>query len=76
NQITAATAQISRQVKAIAQAATMQTEASRTVTQTMQGVVLIANRTSEEANQVAASFDQLRQVAQALQIEVGQFKVN
>jgi methyl-accepting chemotaxis protein len=75
NKITAATAQISRQVKAIAQAATMQTEASRTVTQTMQDVVLIANRTSEEAVQVAASFDQLRQVAQALQIEVSQFKV-
>jgi methyl-accepting chemotaxis protein len=75
NKITAATAQISRQVKAIAQAATMQTEASRTVTQTMQDVVLIANRTSEEAAQVAASFDQLRQVAQALQIEVSQFKV-
>jgi methyl-accepting chemotaxis protein len=75
NKITAATAQISRQVKAIAQAATMQTEASRTVTQTMQDVVLIANRTSEEAAQVAASFDQLRQVAQALQVEVSQFKV-
>jgi methyl-accepting chemotaxis protein len=76
NKITAATAQISRQVKAIAQAATMQTEASKTVTQTMQGVVLIANRTSEEAAQVAASFDQLRQVAQELQIEVSQFKVS
>ncbi|MBD2055895.1 HAMP domain-containing protein [Oculatella sp. FACHB-28] len=76
NKITAATAQISRQVKAIAQAATMQTEASKTVTQTMQGVVLIANRTSEEAAQVAASFEQLRQVAQDLQIEVSQFRVS
>jgi methyl-accepting chemotaxis protein len=75
NKITTATAQISRQVKAIAQAATMQTEASKTVTQTMQGVVLIANRTSEEANQVSASFEQLRQVAQSLQLEVSQFKV-
>lgn len=75
NQITAASEQVTRLVDAIAQAAVTQTQASETVTQTIQGVAAIANQTSTEANQVALSIGQLRQIAQTLQEDVGQFKV-
>lgn len=76
NKITAASEQISDLVKAIVQAAVMQSRAAEAVTETMQDVAAIANKTSDEANYVSSSFDQLRKVAQALQQSVGQFKIS
>jgi methyl-accepting chemotaxis protein len=75
NKITAASAQISELVASIAQATVLQSQASETVSQTMKDVAAIANKTSTEVNQVSSSFSQLREVAQALQETVGQFKV-
>ncbi|NES21449.1 MAG: HAMP domain-containing protein [Symploca sp. SIO3E6] len=74
--MTVASAEINHLVEAIAQAAVVQSTASETVTKTMSDVAAIASRTSTEANTVSSSFEQLRQVAQLLQEEVGQFKVS
>jgi len=76
NQITAASAQISQLVEAIAQSTVLQAQSAETVTHTMQGVAEIANKTSMGANRVSLSFEELRQVAQTLQEGVSQFKVN
>ncbi len=76
NQITSASNQVVRLVDAIAQAAVLQTQASETVTRTMKGVATISDQTSAEANQVALSIAQLRQIAQTLQENVGQFKLS
>ncbi|NJO41520.1 MAG: methyl-accepting chemotaxis protein [Cyanobacteria bacterium RU_5_0] len=75
NQITAVSTQISQLVEGIAQATIVQSQASEIVSQMMQDVVAIASKTSVEANQVASSFEQLREVAETLQMGVGQFKV-
>ncbi|NJP09542.1 MAG: HAMP domain-containing protein [Leptolyngbyaceae cyanobacterium RU_5_1] len=75
NKITAASAQISQLVKAIANSTSMQSKAAETVTQTMKDVATIANKTSLEASHVSSSFEQLRQVAEALQTGIEQFKV-
>ena len=75
NQIAAASSQIDRLVKAIAQAAVEQSEASQSVTQTMGDVAAIADKTSTSAMSVSASFQELLTVAQELQESVGQFKV-
>ncbi|HEY9702681.1 MAG TPA: GAF domain-containing protein, partial [Allocoleopsis sp.] len=56
NKITRASAQISALVEAIAQAATIQSQASDAVTQTMSNVAEIANKTSVGASQVSSSF--------------------
>ncbi|MBV8883444.1 MAG: GAF domain-containing protein [Chroococcidiopsidaceae cyanobacterium CP_BM_RX_35] len=76
NKITAASTQISALVEAIAQAAVAQSQTSETVTQTITGVVAIANKNSTEATAVSASFKELLAVAQQLQASVGQFKVS
>lgn len=76
NKITAASAEINHLVEAIAQATIMQAQASESVTQTMANVAAIAEKTSQEASVVSSSFEQLQKVAQALQTEVGQFKVS
>ena len=76
NKITAASAQISGLVESIAQATVLQSQASEVVTKTMKDVAAIANKTSTEANQVSSSFEELRQVAQSLQVSVDQFKVS
>lgn len=76
NKITAASTQINQLVEAIAQATTVQSQASETVTRTMTEVAEIAAKTSAEASQVSSSFGRLRKVAQALQEDVGQFKLN
>jgi methyl-accepting chemotaxis protein PixJ len=76
DKITAASAQMSQLVKAITQATTMQFEASETVAQTVKDMAMIAAKTSTEAEHVSASFEQLRQVAQTLQADVAQFKVD
>lgn len=74
-QIAAVSNQINELVNSIAQAAQMQSQASESVTKTMTDVASIADQTSTEATQVSNSFKQLLDVAQALQAEVGQFKV-
>lgn len=76
NKITAASAEINHLVEAIAQATIMQAQASESVTQTMANVAASAEKTSQEARVVSSSFEQLQKVAQALQTEVGQFKVS
>jgi len=75
NKIAAASNQINQLVEAIADATVVQSRASEDVTQTMTDVAEIAARTSEEAGFVSSSFEQLRKVAQALQSDVGQFKL-
>jgi len=75
NKITEVSVQIGQLVETIAQATVVQSHASETVTQTMKGVAAIANRTSTEATQASSSFEELREVAQVLQQEVGRFKL-
>jgi methyl-accepting chemotaxis protein len=76
NKITATSAQINSLVEAIAQATIVQSQASESVTQTMTTVAAIADKTSTEATNVSSSFEELRMLAQALQQDVGQFKVS
>jgi methyl-accepting chemotaxis protein PixJ len=76
NLITAASAQISELVEAIAQAAVEQSQTSQTVTQTMAQVAAISDKTSLEAAQVSNAFKELLAVAQSLQDSVRQFKVS
>jgi methyl-accepting chemotaxis protein len=76
NKITAASIEINKLVEAISQATVVQSQASEAVTQTMTNVAAIADKTSKEANFVSSSFEQLRKVAQALQEDVGRFKVS
>ena len=76
NKINAASAEISRLVEAITQATVVQSTTSEAVSKTMNKVATIADKTSKEANQVSSSFEELRKVAQALQEDVGQFKIN
>jgi len=76
NKITVASSEISELVEAIAQATVVQTATSEAVSNKMTNVAAIANKTLAETNQVSSSFEELRKVAQALQDDVGQFKVN
>lgn len=76
NRITDASREISELVESIAQATISQSQASETVTETMTIVAKIADQNSTAASQVSESFEQLRSVAQALQSEVGRFKVS
>lgn len=76
NQITAASAQITQLVGAIASSAQEQSLTSEEVTRTMSDVAEISNNTSQTASQVSKSFKDLLEVAGKLQESVGQFKVN
>lgn len=76
NQITAVSRQISALVAAIADATVVQSQASEVVSATMTNVATTASQNSTAATQVADAFTQLRTVAQALQEEVGRFKVS
>ncbi len=76
NKMTAASAQISALVAAIAQATVTQSQTSSAVTQTITNVALIANKNSTEATVVSASFKELLTVAQQMEASVGQFKVS
>ncbi|NMF84765.1 methyl-accepting chemotaxis protein [Nodosilinea sp. P-1105] len=76
NQITSVSRQISELVAAISNATVVQSQASEIVTATMNDVASTATENSTAANQVSDSFAQLRAVAQALQAEVGRFKVS
>lgn len=76
NKITITSAQINSLVEAIAQATVVQSLASESVTQTMTNAAAIADKTSSEASLVSSSFEELRMLAQALQEDVGKFKVS
>lgn len=76
NKITTTSAQINSLVEAIAQATVVQSLASESVTQTMTNAAAIADKTSSEASLVSDSFEELRMLAQALQEDVGKFKVS
>jgi twitching motility protein PilJ/methyl-accepting chemotaxis protein PixJ len=76
NKITAASALINQLVEAITDATVVQSQASEAVTQTMTNVAASADKTSQEASVVSSSFEQLLTVAQALQADVGRFKVS
>jgi methyl-accepting chemotaxis protein PixJ len=67
---------ISQLVAEISQATAVQTQASSTVSQTMQQVAAIANDTSEQSEIVAHSFAHLLKVADDLQVSMAQFKVS
>ncbi|MCU0534691.1 MAG: methyl-accepting chemotaxis protein, partial [Hydrococcus sp. Prado102] len=74
-QIAQVSDQINLLVKTIAKAAAEQSQASETVSRTMNEVAAISTKTSTEATQVSNSFKELLTVAQTLQKSVGQFKV-
>ncbi|WOD37661.1 methyl-accepting chemotaxis protein [Nodosilinea sp. E11] len=76
NQITAVSRQISALVAAIADATVVQSQASEVVSKTINNVAITASQNSSAANQVSDAFAELRSVAQALQEEVGRFKVS
>ncbi|NJL48998.1 MAG: hypothetical protein HC929_17950 [Leptolyngbyaceae cyanobacterium SM2_5_2] len=76
NQITAVSRQISDLVAAIAEATVVQTQVSEVVSETMSTVAATATENSTAANQMSESFAQLKAVAEALQAEVGRFKVS
>jgi methyl-accepting chemotaxis protein PixJ len=75
-QISAVSAQVNLLIQDIAQAAAKQTEASATVSHTMEGVAVIAADTSKQSEDMAGSFSRLLEVAQGLQVSVAQFKVS
>ncbi len=75
NRITAASQQISQLVEAITTVTVAQSQASEAVTASMTSVAAIATQNSKDANQVSGTFAELNAVAQALQEEVGQFKI-
>jgi methyl-accepting chemotaxis protein PixJ len=75
DRITAIGAKIGELVEAIAQAALVQSEDSVHVTQSIDRVSSIATKTSTRADNVQASFQDLLQLAQELQTNIGQFKI-
>lgn len=75
-QISAVSIQVNKLINEIASAAAKQTQASETVSQTMEGVAAIASDTSKQSEEMADSFGRLLEVAQGLQISVAQFKVS
>lgn len=62
-------------LRSISDSTVSQTEMSQTVSQTMQAVASIAQTTSSESAEVAASLQQLVQVAEQLQSSVSRFQV-
>ena len=75
NRITAISLKIGELVESIAQAALLQSENSTQVTQSIDRVADISHKTSTRADNVQASFQDLLQLAQELQKNVGQFKI-
>ncbi|MEE3716099.1 methyl-accepting chemotaxis protein [Tumidithrix elongata RA019] len=76
SQISAVSAQVNKLVQEISLAAVAQTQTSASVSQTMQDVATSAQDASEQSATVASSFKQLLEVAKALQVSVGQFKLS
>ena len=75
NRITAISLKIGELVESIAQAALLQSESSTQVTQSIDRVADISHKTSTRADNVQASFQELLKLAQELQKNVGQFKI-
>jgi methyl-accepting chemotaxis protein len=75
NEIAASSAKLSTLVGEISQAAVEQSTASAEVTQSINQVANIATNTSARADQVRNSFQELLQLAEDLQNNVGQFKI-
>jgi methyl-accepting chemotaxis protein PixJ len=75
NRITAISLKIAELVESIAQAALLQSENSVQVTQSIDRVADISHKTSLRADNVQASFQDLLKLAQELQKNVGQFKI-
>jgi methyl-accepting chemotaxis protein PixJ len=74
-QIGAVSREINQLVREISIAAAAQTKASTKVNRTMEQVADIANQATSRSETVAASFDNLVEVADALQVSVAKFKV-
>jgi methyl-accepting chemotaxis protein PixJ len=75
DRIAATSLKIGELVEAIAQAALLQSESSTHVTQSIDRVADISQKTSMRADNVQASFQDLLQLARELQKNVGQFKI-
>jgi methyl-accepting chemotaxis protein PixJ len=75
DRIAAIGAKIGELVESIAQAALLQAESSTQVTQSIDRVADISQKTSVRADNVQASFQDLLKLAQELQKNVGQFKI-
>jgi methyl-accepting chemotaxis protein PixJ len=75
DRITTIGAKIGQLVESIAQAALLQAENSEQVTQSINQVATISTKTSTRADNVQASFQDLLQLAQELQVNIGQFKI-
>jgi methyl-accepting chemotaxis protein PixJ len=75
DRVTATSAKIGQLVESIAQAALLQAEDSSHVTQSIHQVANIATKTSIRAEHVQASFQDLLKLAQDLQTNIGQFKI-
>ncbi|HEY9851497.1 MAG TPA: GAF domain-containing protein [Leptolyngbyaceae cyanobacterium] len=76
NAIVSATAEIQELVESITQATLLQTKQSEAVTEVMNNVAVVANKTSEDSLQISASFKELLAMAEELQNSVGKFKLN
>ena len=76
NQIAQVSSQLDELVIAIAQATVEQSKDSEVVSQTMEQVAAVSEKTATEALQVSDSFKELLTVAQELQASVSKFKVN
>ncbi|MBE9234475.1 GAF domain-containing protein [Anabaena aphanizomenioides LEGE 00250] len=75
NAIVSATAEISQLIERITEATQKQMEQSVTVTTSMNDVASIANKTFGESQEIAAVFQNLSEMAQALLTTAGKFKV-
>ncbi|NEQ50037.1 MAG: HAMP domain-containing protein [Leptolyngbya sp. SIO3F4] len=76
NNIARVTTEMNILVNSITQAAQIQSESSKNVTNVMKDVANIAQKTSSDANKVAISFKDLLDISQTLQESVRQFKVS
>ncbi|MGQ4650077.1 GAF domain-containing protein [Lyngbya aestuarii] len=76
NAIVEATGQISQLVEGITQTTQVQTQEFQSVTQTMNEVAAIADKTSEDSVEISSSFKALLGMIQNLQESADQFKVN
>ena len=74
-EIVEATDQISQLIVEITQTTHQQADEFKGVTQTMTDATAIAHQTSENANELTDSIQQVLQTAEALQTSTGQFKV-
>lgn len=76
NEIVAATVQIRELIQGITSSTQAQTQQSQAMTQAMNEVAAIAQKTSADSTRIAQSFQNLLTTAETLQTSVGQFKVD